>query len=278
MVWKNNLKKMMRMNTTKIRQRNAKRAGIAMAAMLGNLRDAIDKAPRTSNPQGKRGMLEFIPTWERKFIDGNRKWKWNLFNKSVFNDGRRFAKGLEKRGFKVLGGGHFSTVLGKDGYNKVIKVSHKIDNWIDYIRWAHARGTQFAPKVYSFKRIKGKKADFTVAVIERLEYTLDQAPKDHAMKILPGLLSTAHYTGHAMAAKFSDILAPGLLTFVKDIIAKFGEDRFDFHNGNMMLRKNGDFVIIDPIAGEDTGKFTRLRSGDFGLLAVLQALLIGFRG
>src|SRR5258705_4232165 len=65
-----------------------------------------------------------------------------------------FIERLEKRGYKVLGRGAYSTVLGKEGSNRVIKVSRSLDDWIDYIQWGAANGYagNFVPRVYSWKR------------------------------------------------------------------------------------------------------------------------------
>ncbi len=56
--------------------------------------------------------------------------------KSAFEDGRSFIKFLEKKGFKAIGIGHYSTVLAKDKSTRVIKISRTPDNWISYITWA----------------------------------------------------------------------------------------------------------------------------------------------
>src|SRR5882672_10391646 len=77
-----------------------------------------------------------------------------VVNKNPITNAWAYISWLEKKGFKRLGAGAYSTVLGKDGSDKVIKVSRSLDNWIDYIQWSAANGYagNFAPRVYSWKR------------------------------------------------------------------------------------------------------------------------------
>lgn len=225
---------------------------------------------RTSNPKDKVGKLEEIWTNFRRFEDGNRKFFFRKFEKKAFDNAEGFIKALERRGFKRLGSGVFSTVLAKDGQKRVIKVVRRPDGWINYVHWAAQIGEagHFAPKVFSYKKIKGRVTDFSVAVMERLEYTLSDAPEEHALKILPDLLYRAEKND--MAQSFADVLAPGLMDFMK----KMGEQwkipiqNFDLHGGNLMVRANGGFVVVDPVSrGKD--EFLRLREGDFAPLPLL---------
>lgn len=219
----------------------------------------------TVNPKGKAGKVVYHPWWHRNFENGNKKWEFIAFGKrtKTFESAGGFIKALEKRGYENLGSGAFSTVLGKKGFDRVIKVIRKPDGWIDYVVWAAKQGEagKFAPKVFSYKKIKGKKADFSVAIVERLKYTVDETPRDHALKILPDLLYRAK--DNPMAASFADTLAPGIQGFMNGMKKKFDEGRFDLHHGNLMLRENGTFVVADPIAGGATEDYKRLRAGDF---------------
>lgn len=234
----------------------------------------------TANPKGKAGKVVYHHWWHRNFENGNKKWEFIAFGKksSTFANAEGFIASLEKRGYENLGSGAFSTVLGKKGFDRVIKVIRRPDGWIDYAVWAAKQGEagKFAPKVFSYKKIKGKKADFSVAIVERLKYTVDETPRDHALKILPDLLYRAK--DNPMAASFADTLAPGIRQFMAGLSKQFDEGRFDLHQGNLMLRENGTFVVVDPIAGGATEDYKRLRAGDFTpALANYIAPLIGFK-
>lgn len=242
------------------------------AKLMANLDNAIRNKTRTDNPKGKVGAWEYRPYWAREFKNGNNKWFFRKFEKKPFDNADGFIVALKKRGFTVLGSGAFATVLGKEGSTRVIKVIRRPDGWINYVHWAAQIGEagHFAPRVFSYKKIKGRDKDFSVAVMERLSYTLEDTPEDHAMKILPGLLWRAET--NEMAAKFTETLAPGLLSFVKKMSEqwKIPVQNFDLHPGNLMIRVDGSFVIVDPVSkGEDL--YNRLRAGE---LSPAVALLI----
>lgn len=242
--------------------------------LMANMDKAIKNQTRTSNPKGKVGAWEYVRYWNRDFKDGNKKWFFRKFEKKTFDSAEGFIKGLERRGFKILGSGAFATVLGKEGSDRVIKVIRTPDGWINYIAWAAKIGQagKFAPRVFSYKKIKGRNKDFSVAVMERLSYTLEDTPEEHAMKILPGLLWRAETNG--MAAKFTEVLAPGLLAFMLQMGQQWRIpiQNFDLHPGNLMVRADGSFVVVDPVSrGED--KYMRLRVGDLSPTVALGELI-----
>lgn len=274
MIWKNPLKRMMKKKNITIR--NPFELLLKQMKELDSLMfKNYNLRTKSGNSKGKIGKLESIPSGMRRFEDNNRAWFFRKFGKSTFTDGASFIKALEKKGFVSLGSGAFSTVLAKPGSKRVLKVIRRPDGWINYVKWAAENGEagKFAPKVYSYKKIKGKKADFSVAVMERLEYTLDGAPAEHALKIVPDLMWRADK--NEMAAKFVNLLAPGLLTFLQKMADewKIPVGNFDLHSGNLMIRNDGSFVVIDPVSrGAD--KYNRLRAGDFGPLHTLKLLLM----
>jgi len=250
MLWQN-LKKIIRPTTDPTGAINFK----AWGARLDAMQKMIANMPRTDNPQGKVGVVELNHEFGPKFI-------FRKFEKKPFDNAEGFIKGLEKRGFKIIGRGEFATVLAKDGSKRVIKVIRRPDGWINYIHWAAQAGEagHFAPKVFSYKKIKGRKKDFAVAVVKRLKYTLEDAPEEHALKIIPSLIWRAE---NPMARQFIETLAPGLMDYLAKMAAqwKIPIRNFDFHDGNLMLRSDGSFVIVDPVSrGED--KYNRLRVGD----------------
>lgn len=226
----------------------------------------------TKKPKGKIGKLV-----DNNWLDfGQKKFEFRKFgaNKSTFEDSLGFIAALEKRGFEKLGSGAFSTVLAKKGYDRVIKVIRRPDGWIDYVHWASKLGEEgkFAPKVYSYKKIKGKKKDFSVAIMERLEYTFAKAPADHALSIIPQLMQ--YSSRNPMAASFMDILAPGLGKFMIAMKKEFEEGGFDMHSGNVMVRKDGSFVLSDPIASGSKTDYKRLKAGDFSPALTINLFIV----
>ncbi len=164
--------------------------------------------------------------------------------KSAFEDGRSFIKFLEKKGFKAIGIGHYSTVLAKDKSTRVIKISRTPDNWISYITWAANNGYAgtFAPKVYSYKYIKGKKSPFYVAIVERMDKTFHHVRGDHPIAFIPKLLD---YTLH-----YANDNASGIGKFADDFKKAFAGQRWDTHRDNFMIRENGTLCLTDPVCGE----------------------------
>lgn len=261
MIWKN-LKKMMNPSTKTI---GLTEDADALNQIIIRQMAKFKELARTDDPKGKAGVLEEVPTWRRSF--GKGRFVFRKFDKKPFDNAEGFIVALKKRGFKVLGAGAFATVLAKDGQNRVIKVIRRPDGWINYIHWAAQIGEagHFAPKVFSYKKIKGRKKEFAVAVMERLKVTLDETPASEGIKLLPGLLWRAEE--NAMAAQFAEVLAPGILDFGKKMAAqwKIPLQNFDLHAGNLMMRSNGQFVVVDPVSKGEEG-YARLKEGDFGPL------------
>src|SRR5258705_6591883 len=77
------------------------------------MRKLAQYGTRTENPKGKIGKLDYIWSGGRAFVEGNRKWVFRKFEKKPFDNVEGVIKGLEKRGFKKIGSGAFSTVLAK---------------------------------------------------------------------------------------------------------------------------------------------------------------------
>jgi len=222
--------------------------------------------------RGKRHVPGFT-IGRLPIIDVDQRWVMQMANdfqpveklppvrkQSAFTDGYNFGNALERRGFKRLGFGHYSDVFGKDGYDRVIKVTRHEDNWIDYVLWGAKKGYagKFVPRVYSYKRFKG---DFRVAVMERLDRTLRQVDRKEDMKLVGTLVDFA-MQNNTMAAVFLDELQPGLAEFIREFDKTFGCRDTDFHNGNWMTR--GDKIVLtDPVCGSSEVTQTRLKAGDF---------------
>lgn len=188
--------------------------------------------------------------------------------KKPFANGLNFGARLVSRGYVRLGAGCFSTVYAKEGSDRVIKVTSRPDNWIDYIKWAAENGYtgKYAPMVYSYKKFHREGGEpFSVSVVERMERTVSQIKRDEDLYIVPHLMWAA-MREHKRAIEFTDQLVPGLSKFLLDFKKKFGESH-DMCGSNMMVRKDGTFCITDPVAGKSVLNVKRFRSKDFSSLS-----------
>lgn len=195
--------------------------------------------------------------------------------KSPFEEGKAFGHFLEKKGFKRLGSGTYSTVYGKDGSDKVLKVCHRLDAWMDYISWAAKKGYcgTYAPRVYSYKYFKGKTAPFYVAVVERLDKEVGGIDASHPQAFTYHAIKFLTYPAPEQALNDNvkqclEGLSPGINQFAADFNQFGAEHSKDFHRGNFMVRKDGSFVATDPIMGHQKDPtMSRLRSNHFTRIA-----------
>lgn len=190
--------------------------------------------------------------------------------KSPFDCGLSFGNFLEKKGFKRLGSGTYSTVYGKDGSDKVLKVCHRLDAWMDYISWAAQKGYcgTYAPRVYSYKYFKGKTSPFYVAVVERLKEEVGCLDNTHPQAFTYNAIKFLSYPpAEAVNDNIKQCLeglSPGINQFTTDFNAFSKNRAMDFHRGNFMVRKDGSFVATDPIMGHQKDPtMSRLRSNHF---------------
>lgn len=186
---------------------------------------------------------------------------------TAFKDGRAFAYHLcAKKGYKVLGMGHFSLVVGKDGSDKVIKIGHNpSDRWIEYCKWAAENGFagNFAPTVYSYKYIKGTERDFAVSVVEKLKDTFYKGiDKEHDYFAYQSLVEYQVSYGNKMAGTLADLVYPGSSNFLTQFKEKFPKNT-DMHGGNIMIRGDSSICFSDPVAGHNCTYKMRLKHKDF---------------
>lgn len=182
----------------------------------------------------------------------------------TFDTSSTFVEALGKKGYKYLGSGAYSTVMGKEGSDKVLKILRQPDDdgWLPYVKWASVNGYagNFAPKVYSYKYIKGRGENFALASMERLEDT-----KLHGLKVVANLADNSTCNDDQTAKKALDVVTPGLSDFMAHLIKEFPvkESHIDLHGGNFMARKNGSIVVVDPVATPPKVNRRRLKAGDF---------------
>jgi len=221
------------------------------------------KVLKVKNPnKGWNPVLDFAPA-------ANRTWDYHNMcyverGNSRFDSGHNFIEALKKRGYEQLGSGAYSTVLGKPGSSKVLKVTRgNQDDWIDYIQWAAKNGYcgNFAPRVYSWKKFS-KKNTFSVSVVERMKEEVRMSKNDYAL--IEHLIYPAR-KGIGMAEVYMEDLLPGALKFFKELVKEF--DANDIYGKNMMIRPDGSFCVTDPVCGRIRTDKTRLRSKDFTSLA-----------
>lgn len=194
--------------------------------------------------------------------------------KKPFESADNFIAWLKNRKFVTLGRGHFSTVLGVPGKNRIIKVCHYTTNgggWTDYVVWANKNGWggKFAPAVYSLKTYSGKEKPFTVCVMERLEATFADIPQSNPLAIFGTLLHYGTKHKNLAAVEVMEKLQPGISKFLVDFNEEFKNDRWDMHNDNFMLRGTDEFVLTDPIANKQfSDKFPkRIKLADLRMVA-----------
>ena len=202
-------------------------------------------------------------------VGNNRTWDrhncmWVDRVAGTFNSGQGFINALKRRGYEQLGSGAYSTVLGKPGKDRVIKVTRSSqDNWIDYIQWAARKGYcgNFAPRVYSWKKFT-KGQTFSVSVVERMKEEVRHSKTDYTL--IEHLLYPAK-CGNTMAKVYLEDLMPGSVKFFDELIKTF--DASDIYGKNMMIRPDGSFCVTDPVCGHQKTNMNRLRSRDFTSLA-----------
>lgn len=172
-----------------------------------------------------------------------------------------FKMRLEKHGFRRIGRGFYSAVYAKPDGNRVIKITKAEDNWYDYVSWARESGWagKFAPMVYAYKKVTFKGDKFYIASMERMSTVLGSLRERDAPHLLPPLISY-HMAGNPLATSMISNYNADLARFLTDFKEKFqNESRFDLHGGNMMLREDQSFCLIDPICGETKTEYRRLR-------------------
>lgn len=189
-----------------------------------------------------------------------------------FLNANTYGEALVSRGFEVLGSGHFATVYGKPGSDKVLKVGRAgaADGWLAYAAFARQSGSPYAPKIGRIKwHVGGAGSRWYVAVLERLHSTVfdiddnrHPAKKQHrlASKILWRDQSAEAWAKEEEAAN-----APGLVAYMSEVRKLFdGIYDFDLHSANSMIRADGSLVITDPLSfGSTAGRYHEGDWADF---------------
>lgn len=160
-----------------------------------------------------------------------------------------YVSKLQALNFPEIGKGLYANVFAIPNTDKVMKVA-SIDAWPVYIKWASENGHmgKFAPKVDSLKFFNG----FYVAVMERLAGTMHDFER----------FSTGHYKAYreAVAHRWDRPKRPSRLG---NYIQKLRDAGLagDLHPGNVMVRKNGQIVVTDPVSREIDFDPFKIKSG-----------------
>lgn len=231
---------------------------------------AADKPKKKRNKDEPRIDGKVFDFWRCEWVDPPKAGR--------FGTAHQMIKALEKKGYKHLGSGHYSTVLGHPkSPDKVIKVTRYQDNWIDYVKWAAENGYAgtFGPKVYSWKKFP---AGWSWAVVERMSHCVAEGYDDYCgcsdssccpretrgksddYEIIFTLLNSAQ-RGNLMAQVYVDDLCPGAFEYISKLQSAMRAG--DIRAANTMIRKDGSLCFTDPCAGESKVASTRFKERDF---------------
>ena len=183
---------------------------------------------------------------------------------------------LKENGFEYLNEGYYAAVFAKPGHNRVVKISTVQDKcWVIFAQYAQSiTNNPHLPKIPWIKRYQGTynnhSVEFFITIIERLAPLTDIAiSKITDPGVLYGLLFYTDLGSDTRTAIEGAVhrhpnMDPD--SFVKyDAVMKYRKHPFvnaiieinrlstrcmkDLHSSNLMVRKDGTIVIIDPLAG-----------------------------
>lgn len=161
---------------------------------------------------------------------------------------------LRARGYQLIGSGLYSNVFATPKADKVVKVGD-MDEWPAYILWATKCGFAgtFAPKVFSLKFHD----NYYVALMERLVCTIGNISRygdeNGRNSEQVGLYNAI------IQDRNSNSEATDLTAFVQAM--RRAGHQGDLHDGNVMVRHDGQIVVTDPVAGYFSSSRFRIKSG-----------------
>lgn len=179
---------------------------------------------------------------------------------------------LAGRGFRVLGRGSFSVVMGKPNCTRVIKLCDRGDAWPDYVYWASVNGFAggLAPKVWSIEIGEEQHHRYYnqaayVAIVERLQpfcANTDDTKRQAYYNLARLLWDRGKYALDPTARAGLDQYCPDWERFVTTFPYHLGGR--DFGGSNTMMRADGTFCVSDPLTSLEGKRSipSRLRSSD----------------
>lgn len=188
-------------------------------------------------------------------------------------------KAAARKGAKYLGSGAFATTYLKSGRNPhVVKIGSMGDAYIEYAKKVIQSKSKnpFLPKLYSLTLYKAigenlpeiEYNEFYVVKMERL-YDLEDKHENNIGRIVDMMEQLLEYNYSVdkwmKSNEYGSFSVPGVLevktvvnrkalTLLKDLrkivmkALRNGCGDWDIHDGNIMVRKNGQLVLTDPIA------------------------------
>lgn len=180
-------------------------------------------------------------------------------------------------GFKRLGNGHFSAAYSHPMLpGKVIKVGFKKeDSGAAYVAFCRMhQGRQGIPTIHDVQRHAGC---YTV-VMDALEESQSKVYNDPATNRQFALAVAGVEHGHLSDVKPAEEYRKIELDLAETAIEinKFfkGIARFDMHSGNVMLDKQGNIVITDPVSFSHDVKATEFQIDPEELLKEIEAVAL----
>jgi hypothetical protein len=174
---------------------------------------------------------------------------------ATFTNPDAYIKALTKRGFRALGQGFYSVVLGKPGCSQVVKVCRNAtDVWPLYAEWAFHNPGPFVPRIHSLKWHGNGK--FFVAVLDRMVETLHDrqyssevtGKQREKAKAILGALSN-RYTGLSyVLTAFDKAGYRAEARFLRHLQTVFPHAYFDIHGNNWMYDASGALILTDPFS------------------------------
>lgn len=190
-------------------------------------------------------------------------------------------KAAARKGARRLGSGAFAVAYLKSGRKPVvIKIGRMGDAYIEYAKKVIQSKSKnpFLPKIHSLTLYKAERGDgycdneyheFYVVEMEKL-YDLEDKHKDNVGRIVDMMEQLVEYNYSVNKwlknNDYGSFCVPGvidvkvnidkkalkLLKDLRKIVMKAlrvsGCGDWDIHDGNIMVRKNGQLVLTDPIA------------------------------
>ncbi len=182
------------------------------------------------------------------------------------NMAERAGERLLNMGWESLGEGTNAVVYGKENYDYVIKtVFAEEDTWVSFAHLCmtneKARLNPYFPKIH---KLFVSKDGSVVAIMERLAYTISQL-YDGRQKVGSRSRSEINneYNNFSWAIDCRIIRSSPLSPVAKEAVRILLDnyDGFDLHNENVMVRQDGQLVIIDPVyfsEGPAVNRFKRV--------------------
>lgn len=156
-------------------------------------------------------------------------------------------KRAKEIGAKHLGSGNFSSVFKHPALEgKVIKVVLNVeDNYHEYAEWCMTQNNKHIPKIHHMEDIGGGRYIFVLDELISIS-SMWSIPRD--ARAVRDILNYG-WCDKEYAEKFDIDISRELTNAMIGLLLlkECNSLRFDLHNGNMMLDKDGNVVITDPV-------------------------------